>query len=80
MYRELYMWFYIGYDICRKSDDFLLIYWVKHKHHGALCGVVIKHYATNRKVAGSIPDEVIFLIYLILPAALGPGVYSVPET
>jgi hypothetical protein len=36
--------------------------------------VVVK--ATNRKVAGSIPDEVIFLIYLILPAALGPGVYS----
>jgi hypothetical protein len=34
------------------------------------------HYATNRKVAGSIPDEVIFQIYLILPAGLGPGVYS----
>jgi hypothetical protein len=34
--------------------------------------------ATCRKVAGSRPDEVIFffLIYLILPAALGPGVYS----
>jgi hypothetical protein len=32
--------------------------------------------ATNRNVAGSIPDEVIFQIYLILPAALGPGVYS----
>jgi hypothetical protein len=29
----------------------------------------LRHYATNRKVAGSIPDEVIefFLIYLILP-------------
>jgi hypothetical protein len=25
---------------------------------------------------GSIPDEVNFLIYLIIPAALGPGVYS----
>jgi hypothetical protein len=25
---------------------------------------------------GSIPDEVIFKIYLILLAALGPGVYS----
>jgi hypothetical protein len=34
------------------------------------------HYATNRKVAGSIPDEVNFEIYLILPAALGHGVYS----
>jgi hypothetical protein len=36
----------------------------------------LRHYATNRKVAGSIPDEVSFLIYLIFPAALGPGVYS----
>jgi hypothetical protein len=26
---------------------------------------------------GSRPDEVNFSIYLILPAALGPGVYSV---
>jgi hypothetical protein len=32
------------------------------------------HYATRRKVAGSIPDEFIgfFSIYLILPAALFP--------
>jgi hypothetical protein len=37
---------------------------------------LMRHYATNRKVAGSIPDEVISQIYLILPAALGPGVYS----
>jgi hypothetical protein len=29
-----------------------------------------------RKIAGSIPDEVIVSIYLILPAALDPGVYS----
>jgi hypothetical protein len=36
----------------------------------------LRHYATNRKVAGSIPDEVNFLIYLILSATLGPGVYS----
>jgi hypothetical protein len=33
----------------------------------------LRHYATNRKVAGSRPDEVdFFLIYLILPAALWP--------
>jgi hypothetical protein len=35
---------------------------------------------TNWKVAGSRRDEVIevfFSVYLILPAALGPGVYSV---
>jgi hypothetical protein len=34
--------------------------------------------ATSRKVAGSIPDEVIGFssIDLILPAALGPGVHS----
>jgi hypothetical protein len=47
---------------------------------GVSSGIYIKlqlrHYATNRKVAASIPDEVIFSIYLILPAALGPGVYS----
>jgi hypothetical protein len=30
----------------------------------------------SRKVAGSRPDEVKFYIYLILPAALGPGAYS----
>jgi hypothetical protein len=36
----------------------------------------LRHYATNRKVASSIPDEVIFLNLTILPAALGPGVYS----
>jgi hypothetical protein len=35
-------------------------------------------FCKTKKVAGSIPDEVIgfFSIDLILPAALGPGVYS----
>jgi hypothetical protein len=36
-------------------------------------------YSTSRQVAGSSPDEVIkffFLIYLILPAALGSKIYS----
>jgi hypothetical protein len=39
---------------------------------------LLSFLATNQKVAGSIPDEVIFffLIYLILPAAPGPEVYS----
>jgi hypothetical protein len=37
-------------------------------------------YVTDRKVAGSRPDGMIFLsIYLILPVALGPGVYSAPN-
>jgi hypothetical protein len=36
----------------------------------------LRHYATKRKVAGSVPDEVIFSVYLFLPAALGLGVYS----
>jgi hypothetical protein len=37
-----------------------------------------KHYATSWTVAGSRPDEVMnFLLYLILPAVLGHGVYSV---
>jgi hypothetical protein len=35
-----------------------------------------RHYAANRKVAGSIPDEVNFSIYIIFPVAPGPGVYS----
>jgi hypothetical protein len=33
-------------------------------------------HATSSKVAGSKSDEVNFLIYLILSAALFPGVYS----
>jgi hypothetical protein len=33
------------------------------------------HYATNRKVAGSILDEVNFQIYAILPDVLGLEVY-----
>jgi hypothetical protein len=39
---------------------------------------VCRHYATSRKVASSRLDEMneFFSIYLILPAALGPGVYS----
>jgi hypothetical protein len=44
--------------------------------YGAFGSVVVRNYASNRKVSGSIPDEVIFSIYLILSAALGPGVYS----
>jgi hypothetical protein len=41
----------------------------------------LRHYAASRKAVGSRPDEVnefffSFSIYLILPAALGPGVYS----
>jgi hypothetical protein len=39
----------------------------------------MKHYSTSQKVAGSIPDEVneFSSTYLILSAALSPGVYSV---
>jgi hypothetical protein len=39
--------------------------------------VMVRRYATSRKIAGSRSDEMIFFtIYLILPATLGPGVYS----
>jgi hypothetical protein len=38
---------------------------------------VVKAVGSNRKVAGSLLDEVISQICLILPAALGLGVYSV---
>jgi hypothetical protein len=43
---------------------------------GTRCSVVVK--ATSRKVAGSRPDETnqFSSIYLILPVALEPGVYS----
>jgi hypothetical protein len=38
----------------------------------------MSQYATSRKIAGSIPNEIIaFSIYLILPAALDPRVDSV---
>jgi hypothetical protein len=37
------------------------------------------HYATDRKVAGSIPDEENLYIYLIFPAAIGPEVYSASD-
>jgi hypothetical protein len=42
--------------------------------------IIIVHYATSRKVAGSGPDEVnefffFFSIYLIPSTALAPGVY-----
>jgi hypothetical protein len=38
----------------------------------------LRYHATSRKATGSRPDEVniFFLIYLILPAALGPDDYS----
>jgi hypothetical protein len=41
----------------------------------------LRPYATSRKVAGSRFDEVneFFSVYLILPAALGLGVYSAPN-
>jgi hypothetical protein len=44
----------------------------------------LRHYATTRKIAGPRPDKVIFFfffsIYIILPVALGTGVFPVPET
>jgi hypothetical protein len=52
-------------------------FWVLRMGHAV--ALWLKHYAKSRKVAGSKPDEVnefFFSICLILPAALGPGVYS----
>jgi hypothetical protein len=37
----------------------------------------LRHCATIRKVAGSIPDFIKFSLFL--PAALGPGVYSASD-
>jgi hypothetical protein len=38
----------------------------------------LRYYTTSRKVAGERPEEVneFFPIYLMFPAAKGPGVYS----
>jgi hypothetical protein len=38
----------------------------------------LRHHATSWKVVGLRPDKVkeLFSIYLVLPAALGPGIYS----
>jgi hypothetical protein len=33
-----------------------------------LISVMVRYYATNRKVAGSIPDEVIFFLNLLNPS------------
>jgi hypothetical protein len=48
------------------------------RNWGHLVAYWLRHYATNRKATGSIPDEVNFLIYIILLATLGLGVYSTP--
>jgi hypothetical protein len=39
----------------------------------------LRHCVTIREVAGLRPDEVTVSIYLILPVALGPGVYSASD-
>jgi hypothetical protein len=46
---------------------------------GARGSVVARHYSRRQKVAGSRLDEVneFLSVYLILPYAPGPGVYSV---
>jgi hypothetical protein len=51
---------------------FLLIFYIY---------VRLRHYAARRKVASSRSDKVneYFLICLILPAGLGPGVYSASD-
>jgi hypothetical protein len=40
---------------------------------------IFKALCYKLEVMGSIPDEMIFSTYLILPDALGPGVYSTPN-
>jgi hypothetical protein len=42
-------------------------------------GSVVVKALCYKPVACSIPDDAIFLIYLILPDALGPRVYSAPD-
>jgi hypothetical protein len=52
----------IHFGVHKTSKGHALAYWLRYD-------------ATHRKVAFSISDEKISSIYLILPAALGPGVY-----
>jgi hypothetical protein len=64
------LWEYTGQTACAKYRDF--------NAKNRLYLYELGHYATNRTIAGSRPDEVneLFSIYLNLPAALGPGVHS----
>jgi hypothetical protein len=50
----------------------------KKKKKGHAVEQWLRYYATSRNVAGSRLDQVnhFLSIYLILPATLGPGVYS----
>jgi hypothetical protein len=57
----------------RKRINILMVHYSFGGERGS---IVAKAICYNRKVAGSITEEVIFYIYLTLPAALGPGVYS----
>jgi hypothetical protein len=54
-----------------------ILYYVRIRRVGHAV-VQLRNYATRYKVANSRPDEVndFFSIFIILPAALGPGVYS----
>jgi hypothetical protein len=47
-----------------------------HVHWGPTVSYWLRHISASWKVAGSRPDEVNFSIYLILSAALAPGVHS----
>jgi hypothetical protein len=69
-----------GIQIRRQQGDLISLKNVKigHLDKREACGMLC--YVTNRKVAVLITDEVneffFFSVYLILPAALCPGVYS----
>jgi hypothetical protein len=54
---------------------------IRVKNWGQALAWWLRHFVTNRKVAGSRPNEVngFFSMYLILPAAIRPGVYSATD-
>jgi hypothetical protein len=62
----------------KAKDTGFLLYISLIIHYTENCLEQLRHCATSRKVTGSRPDDmnVFFSNYLILPAALGPGVYS----
>jgi hypothetical protein len=65
--------------MCQKCSEFSLqCNTADHLHQAgeSTAILVLRHYATNRKSRVLYPIRGFFLIYLIFPAALGPGVYS----
>jgi hypothetical protein len=56
----------IEYEICSIGGWHAVAHW-------------LRHYAASRKVVGSRPDEGNEFFFQIIPASLGPGIYSTSD-